>query len=249
MNYKGIHDHIIKSAIALRGHPRNYRDKRSGYHIHHVTPKCFGGGNESSNLAILTPREHFVIHWLLWKIHGGKMATAFRMMTGAKHTMAGRMTSKVYSKLCENANSASFSDKAWRDNHFRAINRKDTHPEWYKNTTAAAKKRATDPVWLKKNGDSIRKTSQTKEWKERQYLGALKSAKPVIGEGHDKKICLIGVRDMKEHGYSNKKISAVLNGAANKYKNMTWRFAELDEVKKMRPDHPWLTVIEEINNK
>jgi hypothetical protein len=41
-----------------------------------------GGTNERSNLVRLTAREHFIAHWLLWKIHRtSKMACAFFMMT------------------------------------------------------------------------------------------------------------------------------------------------------------------------
>ena len=38
---------------------------------HHIIPKCVGGSNKKENLAILTPREHFICHWLLMKIMPG----------------------------------------------------------------------------------------------------------------------------------------------------------------------------------
>lgn len=37
---------------------------------HHVVPRSMGGGDEEANLVWLTGREHFIAHWLLWKIHG-----------------------------------------------------------------------------------------------------------------------------------------------------------------------------------
>jgi hypothetical protein len=41
-----------------------------------------GGSNAKSNIVTLTAREHFLIHWLLWKIHKNKSMTyAFHAMT------------------------------------------------------------------------------------------------------------------------------------------------------------------------
>lgn len=40
----------------------------SGIHErHHIIPKSIGGTNDTSNIAILTYREHFIAHWLLTK--------------------------------------------------------------------------------------------------------------------------------------------------------------------------------------
>jgi hypothetical protein len=38
---------------------------------HHIYPKSFGGTNDHSNLVKLTPREHFVCHWLMTKFVEG----------------------------------------------------------------------------------------------------------------------------------------------------------------------------------
>jgi hypothetical protein len=51
------------------------------FHKHHIIPKSMGGSNESSNLVYLTAREHFIAHWLLWRIYKNeKMAFAFYAM-------------------------------------------------------------------------------------------------------------------------------------------------------------------------
>jgi hypothetical protein len=40
-----------------------------------------GGNNEAENLVHLTPREHFIAHWLLWRQHRTKeLAYAFHCM-------------------------------------------------------------------------------------------------------------------------------------------------------------------------
>ena len=61
---------------------------------HHIIPKCKGGlGNSTRpknnpNIVLLTSREHFLSHWLLWKIYGDRqMALAFsRMLSITKNT-------------------------------------------------------------------------------------------------------------------------------------------------------------------
>ena len=75
MNYKRIHDIIIKNA-----QNRLYVD---GYtEIHHIIPTSEGGADTDDNKVILTAREHFMVHWLLYKDtpHISSRATAFCMM-------------------------------------------------------------------------------------------------------------------------------------------------------------------------
>lgn len=38
-----------------------------GFEIHHIVPRCLGGGDEWRNLVRLWPREHLHAHWLLSK--------------------------------------------------------------------------------------------------------------------------------------------------------------------------------------
>jgi hypothetical protein len=52
---------------------------------HHILPRALGGSDDSSNLVVLTAREHFVAHILLAKIHGGLMWQAVMIMKGGKN--------------------------------------------------------------------------------------------------------------------------------------------------------------------
>lgn len=36
---------------------------------HHIIPICLGGNNSKDNLAYITPRKHFICHWLLVKMY------------------------------------------------------------------------------------------------------------------------------------------------------------------------------------
>ena len=77
MNLQKLHDAIIEKA-KIRGTVEGYKE------THHILPRSMGGGDEVDNLIDLTAKEHFVIHHLLAKIHGGPMAQAFGMMCLAK---------------------------------------------------------------------------------------------------------------------------------------------------------------------
>lgn len=91
MNYQRIYNELIKSA-QVRGGVDGYKER------HHIIPRSMGGSDEAENLVDLTAREHYLAHWLLWKIHGGTMTIAFDMMNkDKKHKV--RIGSKTYSKL------------------------------------------------------------------------------------------------------------------------------------------------------
>lgn len=44
---------------------------------HHFLPRCYGGDNSPENYIRITNEEHFILHYILHKIHGGKMTSAF----------------------------------------------------------------------------------------------------------------------------------------------------------------------------
>lgn len=88
MNYQKVHDSIIENA-KNRKLPKEVYTER-----HHVLPKSMGGTDEKGNLVTLTGREHFIIHWLLWKIHRNQsMGLAFFAMTSQCRKSGKRYTS------------------------------------------------------------------------------------------------------------------------------------------------------------
>ena len=58
-----------------------------------------GGSNEKSNLVLLTARQHYIAHWMLWKAYKGKMTRAFVLMSG--RVGAHKYNSKYYAKAKE----------------------------------------------------------------------------------------------------------------------------------------------------
>lgn len=62
MDYLKIYINLINDAIV---NPKSDEYKE----LHHILPKCMGGPNEKNNLVRLTARQHYLAHWLLYKIY------------------------------------------------------------------------------------------------------------------------------------------------------------------------------------
>lgn len=68
-----------------RGRPLGYAER------HHIVPKSAGGTNTVENLVWLTAREHFLAHWLLFRIQRTPAAArAFRLMVNDQTRRRGR---------------------------------------------------------------------------------------------------------------------------------------------------------------
>jgi hypothetical protein len=87
---------------------KNLGDRNlKGYvELHHIHPRCLNGTDDPSNLIVLSLREHFLAHWLLWKAYPNflPLASAFLQMNN-KNPKAhfkgnqGRITSRTYQQL------------------------------------------------------------------------------------------------------------------------------------------------------
>jgi len=109
MDYRRIYDSLI-----LKGKNRD-RSAITGYtEIHHIIPESFfkdrkrkgppgvlhGNPDDPENLVILTAREHFIAHLLLYRIHGDKKTffALWKMCLGHR-TNSCIIKSRVYEKL------------------------------------------------------------------------------------------------------------------------------------------------------
>jgi hypothetical protein len=85
------------------------KSREPGLERHHIFPRSLGGTDDLSNITFITPREHFVCHWLLTKIYPNgeehwKMLNALRMMRAENSNQkrySTKITSRVYAKLKE----------------------------------------------------------------------------------------------------------------------------------------------------
>ena len=169
MNYKKTHDEIIEMAVKLRGQPKTYHSGRrkmsnSGFQLHHIIPKSMGGSNDGINIAILTPREHFVIHHLLHKIYGGKMTVAFRMMIDGKHTCHGTVSSRAYSALVSDGMKARSDNKEWIKNRISANKKLTSSQSWRDNNARILKILHADPAFKSAHLDAMKRRSENPEW-------------------------------------------------------------------------------------
>ena len=90
MNYQRIYDQIIDRAAKER------RAKKQGiyYEIHHIVPRSEGGSNKQSNLVLLTAKEHYIAHLLLYTENPTQArAYAFIRMS---HRGKKRSTARIY---------------------------------------------------------------------------------------------------------------------------------------------------------
>lgn len=70
---------------------------------HHICPKAkdmfpeYRSFKEHPwNFCRLTPRQHYIAHWMLWKAYGGSQTRSFWVFN---HCQSHRITSRVYEKL------------------------------------------------------------------------------------------------------------------------------------------------------
>lgn len=96
MNYLKIYQLIIHNAkTESRYKTINY------YERHHIVPRSLGGSDDEDNLVLLTAREHFLCHWLLYRMTEGtdksKMAHAwFSMCRISKDQKRTKITSRKF---------------------------------------------------------------------------------------------------------------------------------------------------------
>lgn len=112
MNYKRIYEELINRSVS-RGWTR--KSSEGNYiEVHHILPRSMGGGEDACNKTSLTAREHFIAHWLLYKIHGNTgMACAWNIMSTYG---AGKYTSKSF-QYAREAFSKSLSERHATQGH------------------------------------------------------------------------------------------------------------------------------------
>ena len=94
MNYQKTYDTLVNKRLQTPA--TGYTEK------HHILPKSMGGSDEPSNLVVLTAREHWIAHLLLYKIHGNdKMLFACHMMAMGTDRPDRIKTSRIYQKIRE----------------------------------------------------------------------------------------------------------------------------------------------------
>jgi hypothetical protein len=118
MDYNKIYNNLIASRQLLN------RQKFSGeyFESHHIIPVSLGGSSRKANLVLLTAKEHFIAHLLLYKMHTGrdkaKMANALFKMCSNNPNQQRDFISRYYefsknvmNKLRKGENTSFFGKK------------------------------------------------------------------------------------------------------------------------------------------
>ena len=99
MDYNKIYNEIIKKAKS----ENRRKNKEIYYERHHIIPRCLDGNNNSTNLVLLTAREHFISHWILHILYptNNKLFRAFDLMCIANSINQNRYipSSRIYEYL------------------------------------------------------------------------------------------------------------------------------------------------------
>lgn len=132
MDYQRIHDVLINRAR------RENRSKNTGiYDAHHIIPKSLGGTNRAENMVLLTPKEHFLVHRLLYRLQPCRETALAVHVMNSKH----KRGSSVYVEVRESV--AAHSRKMMTNLHQNPefIQRRD------KNARNVLAKLREDPIW------------------------------------------------------------------------------------------------------
>jgi len=107
--YSKLYQNIIDKAKSQnRIKRRTTHNQYVYYEQHHIIPNSLGGSDESSNLVLLTAREHFLCHYLLCKMVNEdsyawhKVVRAFTFMYSSTTHQRRYINSKLYGSARRN---------------------------------------------------------------------------------------------------------------------------------------------------
>ena len=152
MNYQKIYDNLISRA-QMRCKPEGYVER------HHIVPRCLGGGDEKSNMIVLTAPEHYLAHQLLVKIHPKNakiLFAAISMTGGSRWVKEGRSRNKLYGWL--------------RERHSEAMSLRVCSPETLEKMSKARKGIPLSEEWKKSISESLKGIPKTPEHIEKVRL-------------------------------------------------------------------------------
>ena len=94
MNYVNLYRKAIDFYLTQRIEEGVYTEK------HHIVPRHKGGTNDSSNMVVVTYRQHVLLHLLLWKAYENPYdKMAYQLMRGQISSVEGRREALRLSKL------------------------------------------------------------------------------------------------------------------------------------------------------
>lgn len=173
MNYKYHYDKLIETRKDLS----RFKGEGVYYERHHIVPRSMGGSDDPDNLILLTGREHYIAHLLLWKIYPESFAmqNAFMIMCNKK---VSKVNSRIYDKLKSNFSKYMTETRSGENNHRYGV----SLPEWQKEAIRKAQTgRVQSPETIAKRVSKTKGKKRTEEQKAALSL-ALKSLNRKLSE-------------------------------------------------------------------
>lgn len=102
MDYKKIYDSLITSRLSMKDGRKIEKKNGSYFERHHIVPISLGGDRSyalsSANIVLLTAREHYLAHRMLWFIYKTReMGFAFhKMVFSSSPLQERRFDSRAY---------------------------------------------------------------------------------------------------------------------------------------------------------
>lgn len=119
---------------------------------HHIVPRCLGGSDDKSNIAVLTAEEHFVAHQLLVKMYPGNRDLVYATQLMTLHQTDRRVNNKLFGWLRKRMGEAmSAQTKAYQKEfgHPKGFKDKKHTEEMKKQIAATSKASMTEAVGIK----------------------------------------------------------------------------------------------------
>lgn len=102
MDYKRIYDDLMETRLSVKKERIGQKKQGSYFERHHIIPLSMGGNKSyalgSDNIVLLTAREHYIAHRMLWLIYRTReMGFAFhKMVFSTSPLQKRRFDSKAY---------------------------------------------------------------------------------------------------------------------------------------------------------
>ena len=102
MDYLRIYNKLMENTVAIKEERRDLKKEGQYFERHHITPLSMGGDKSyaagSDNIVLLTAREHYIAHRLLWLIYRTReMGFAFhKMVFSSSPVQERRFDSRAY---------------------------------------------------------------------------------------------------------------------------------------------------------
>jgi len=108
MDYKKIYDNLMSTRLSVKPERLILKENGNYFEGHHIIPKSKGGSGNSNrpknnpNIVLLTAREHFLAHWLLWRIYRDRQTSlSFHKMLSINKNQNRITSSRGYQEAKE----------------------------------------------------------------------------------------------------------------------------------------------------